>query len=300
MGPAEPKSQTLEDILASIDLCDKGRVQKGKILSVLVRPFRAKVLCMDLRSTYLAFAMFGATLLGWRSFYGAGEFPSAGIACLLLLAVLSLIGGYRIAVQRRRALLSAAIEPGSPVAGVLTGRMGASFAAIAGTLATLPITAYFALTASDQEIYLAAATAVWIIVVSLVIERLFWSHLRPRYRMSVVGPAALGIAALPMLVLVMAFSFWVLPVPAYAQTPVLAEALSSALEGLPRHHPLAFEVLSVLRIADAFIYWFLAQDGFRAGLPVFLFLVKGAVIYLSIAKLAFDCRAAMMRSEEKA
>lgn len=255
---------------------------------------------MDLRSTYLAFAMFGATLLGWRSFYGAGEFPSAGIACLLLLAALSLIGGYRIAIQRRRALLSAAIEPGSPVTGVLTGRMGASFAAIAGTSATLPITAYFALTASDQEIYLAAAAAAWIIVVSLVIERLSWSHLRPRYRMSVVGPTALGIAALPMLALVMAFAFWVLPVPAYAQTPVLAEALSSALEGLPRHHQLAFEVLSVLRIADVFIYWLLAQDGFRAGLPVFLFLVKGAVIYLSIAKLAFDCRAAMMRSEEQA
>lgn len=253
---------------------------------------------MDLRSTYLAFAMFGATLLGWRSFYGAGEFPGAGIACLLLLAALSLIGGYRISAGRRRALLSAAIEPGSPVSGLLTGRLGAICAAIAGTSAALPVAAYFAITASDQEIYLAAAAAVWVIVVSLVIEGLAWKHLRPRYRMSVVGPVALGVAALPMLALVMSFAFWVFPVPAYANTPILAEAISSALEGLPRHHPIAFEVLSILRIADAFIYWLLAQDGFRAGLPVFLFLVKGAVIYLSIAKLAFDCRAAMMRSGE--
>jgi len=254
---------------------------------------------MDLRSTYLAFAISGATFMGWRSFYGEGEFPGVGIACLLLLAVLSLIGGYRISAGRRRALLSAAIEPGSPASRYLTGRLGAVCAAIAGTSATLPVAAYFAITASDQEVYLAAAAAIWVLVVNLVIEGLAWKHLRPRYRMSAVEPLALGVAALPMLALVMSFAFWVLPVPAYAHTPVLAGAISSALEGLPRHHPLVFEVLSVLSIADAFIYWLLAQDGFRAGLPVFLFLVKGAAVYLSIAKLALDCRAAMMRRGER-
>ncbi|MEX3314394.1 hypothetical protein [Sulfitobacter sp. PS-8MA] len=184
------------------------------------------------------------------------------------------------------------------MASVLTGKMGSTMAAVMGTAGTLPIAAYFAITASGPEILLAGVAGAWVLLVSLVAERASWVHLRPHFRLSVVGPATLGVAVLPIIGLAMGFAFWVLPVPAYAQTPALSGAISAALEGLPRHHALAFEVLSVLRIADAFIYWLLAQDGFRAGLPVLLFLFKGAVIYLSIAKLTFDCRVALMRSEE--
>lgn len=275
------------------------RSDRENLASVLDRGFRAKVLSMDKRSTYLAFGMFCATLLGWRGLYGEGDFPQAGMASLAILGLVSLVGGYRISVRRRRAFLSAALEPDSQLSTVLTGRMGASLAALLGTAATLPVVAYFALTASEPELYLAAGAAAWAVAMTLLIERLTARHFRQRYRMSAVVPIAIGIAAAPVVLLAMAFAFWVLPIPAYAEASALPDAISAGLEGLPRHHPLVFEAMSVLRVADASIYWVLAQDGFRAGLPVLLFLLKGAVVYLSVAKLAVDCQAALLRREDR-
>lgn len=253
---------------------------------------------MDMRATYLGFGFFCATLYGWRELYGEGANPEFGTLCLLLAGVVSLIGGYRISVRRRRALLSAALEPQSGLRGVLTGRMGAILTAVVGTGATVPIVAYFALTASDPELYLAAAAAAWAIAISLLLDRIGAAHFRPQYRMSVTAPLAVGVAAIPVVAAAMSFSFWVLPLPDYAQAAQLPDAIAAALAGLPQHEPIVFEILSALRVADAFVYWLLAQNGFQAGLPLFLFLLKGAAIYLSVVKLAIDCQAALTRGEE--
>ncbi|MEX3314395.1 hypothetical protein [Sulfitobacter sp. PS-8MA] len=92
-GPARPGYQD------GCGLVEKDKWASKELFSVLTWRILAKVHCMDLRSTYLAFVFFAATLLGWRGFYGVGEFPGLGLGCLGLLGILSLVGGYRVALR---------------------------------------------------------------------------------------------------------------------------------------------------------------------------------------------------------
>ena len=247
---------------------------------------------MRILPTLTAFFAFCLFLLGWRLLYPTDAYDMAGMVCLGALALLSLSGGYRVALGRQRALISASVEPESGLRNILSGRLGAAFRAIAGTATAIPVAAYVALAATGPELLLAAAAAAWAVAMALLADGALARHLRPEYRMSLVASAAIWVAAVPVVAVAVWFSYSVLPIPDYALLPSLPEVLRAAVSGLPRQHPVIFEVLTALRSLDAATYWVLDRQGFQATLPLLLFLLKGAVAYVSITKVAVDCQTA--------
>jgi hypothetical protein len=250
--------------------------------------------CMRAGRSYLSFLLLSAALLGWRAFYSEVGTTWIGVGCLAVVALISLTGGYRIALGRRQAFLNAALEPGSSLSKLLTGRIGAAVAAILGTAASLPVAAYLLLTGLWVEVALAFAGAAWVVAMVLLFDRLWLDQLRPRYGMSIISSVAIGVSAVPAIGLAMAFYYFVLPVPDFARTDELREALALGVAEFPRHHPWVFEVMSAIRSVDAFVYWVLDKNGYQAALPLTLFLLKSAITYVSVVKLAADWQAAFM------
>lgn len=245
-----------------------------------------------------AAALFAALLTAWRLLYRGADTAQAGLAALALLGAISLLGGYKTALAGRRAMLDAALERGTRLRGLMTGRAGAALSALLATGAALPPAAYFALGCSLREFRLVLALGAGLALLVLLFDALARGRIRVPLRLAVLGPQVVILAGLSFGAVHMALAYLVLPLPAYLLQPTLASALQSAVAGLPAHHDWIYAPLAAMRMIEALGYWLVTQDWALQGPAVVLFLLQGAAVYLSLAKLALDALALLLPGRE--
>ncbi len=251
-----------------------------------------QVVAMNIFPTLIALACYVGGLLTWRSLYPDPNTTALGLVALGALLLAGMVGGIRLSVQRRRAFLAMALEDKSWFRHVLSGRFTATVTnAVSGVVIGLAL-AYHLLVASAAEVYLAMSLGVSIACAFLVLNVISARHVRPLYRASLFAPFLI----LPTSSVFVAVHFLlarnVIPLPPYLDAPGgLAGVLAAAQAELPRHHQMVFEALAALRAVEATAYWLLAQADFAPAAPVALFLLQGALVHVSLAKLAVDLQA---------
>jgi len=114
---------------------------------------------------FLALGAYCAGLLAWRYSYPNPDLATFGLVILCALAFAAIYGGYKTALQRRRALLSAAIEDGSGLKRLLKGHATAVFASLVSIVVFLPALAYHLLLGHTGELLLSLALGLIVAIV---------------------------------------------------------------------------------------------------------------------------------------
>ena len=219
---------------------------------------------------------------------GPGAWP-----WLTPMAVLSVAGSYTVARSVRRTLIDAALEPGTRLRHLLTGRIGAGARAAATMLATVPTLGYVAMTGAREELLLVQVAALSTAMALAVADRQLDGRIRPSLRLAILQPPVIVAVGAVFALLHMWVSYAVLPIPHWVSPDLLARTVMGGMEALPTTpQPIAL-AFQAIRAVDALMHWLLAQPGLDGPLPLLLALLKGAAVQIVAAKFAADCAAAM-------
>ena len=212
---------------------------------------------------------------------------------LTIIAILSFTGSYTVARSVRRTLIAAALEPGTRLRRVMTGRVGAAKRATATTLATVPTLGYVAMTGAMEEVMLAMIAALSTAIALAVVDRQLDGRIRPALRMAISQPSVILPLGAVFALLHMWASYAVLPIPSWVAPDLMARTVADGLAALPpTPEPVAL-AFQAIRAVDALMHWLLAQPAMAGPLPLVLALAKGAAVQIVAAKFAADAAAAV-------
>jgi len=213
---------------------------------------------------------------------------------LSILATLSFTGSYAVAVAVRRTLIAAALDPGTRLRRLVTGRIGAAARAAATALATVPTLGYVAMTGARQEVLLVVIAAMSTAMALAVADRQLAGRIRAPLRLAILRPAVIVSLAAVLAPLHMWVSYAILPIPHWVAPDRLARTVADGLAALPPAPWPVAPAFQAIRAVDALMQWLLAQPALGGPLPLVLALLKGAAVQGVAANFAADAAAACL------
>jgi len=241
-------------------------------------------------SVVLATVSLYIPLLLWRSVYPTSDW---GVIFLLILAFMLFGGAFSPAAATYRARLSIEIRKSSFLAGILTGRLHATFFALVFTGAAIPVLAWQALTASWPEILCFVFLSVTSSAFSLFTHAKLKQHLSPWLARS----ASITIGALGSAIIFIPIIMWVnwayVTHAGQLRSDTLQQSIVFYIQKLPARGGWVAEILSVFYALDGAKFWLvmrlssfnwiLVLYAFNAALPS-LFIAQSSAILSSFSE----------------
>jgi hypothetical protein len=226
-------------------------------------------------------------LLAWSLGYPRTEMALLALAMAGFVAVL---GGYRAALVRRRALLRAALVPDTWLCRILTGRIHAVLSGLLPVIVVLPGVAYFTLIADRIGWLLLVGLGVFTTVAHLAVVARSRHYLTLAFRPAFSAPLVALLAAILFGGLHAWTTYSHTSLPYWIDEPSLPAMVDAAVAELPHLGSLATEVLSVFRGAEALASWIMKTDGFRSTSVIVYILGYNALVFIGLARLFTDAQ----------
>ncbi|QYZ71131.1 hypothetical protein [Neotabrizicola shimadae] len=214
---------------------------------------------------------------------------------LILLALLVFLGTRSVQAARRRAWGQAAIRPASPLAPLLTGRIGATARAIGVTAIAVPLTAAEVVLARPADLWLLAALVPLAALAQAILAHRLGRHLHRPWADPLADRLALALVGGVFVGLHVWLDWTTATLPGYLHLP-FAPAMQQAMADVPGPAGPVTEALQAAQAGDAARMWLLLHLGpdspFAALRPlaVILHLVTSALAVLSVAQVAIAVR----------
>lgn len=213
----------------------------------------------------------------------------------LLLAVPVFFGTRSVQAARRRAWGKAAIRPASPLAALLTGRIGATVVAAGVTVVAVPLTAAEVALARPAELWLLAALVPLAGLAQAMLAHRLGRHLHRPWADPLADRLALALVGGLFVGLHVWLDWFTATLPGYLQLP-FAPAMQQAMAAVPGPAGPVTTALQAAQAGDAARMWLLLHLGsdrpFAALRPlvVLLHLAMSALAVLSVTQVAIAVR----------